>query len=402
MGAAPSVGERDRLVIVGAGYGGVDLAQLAAPRFRVTVIEKRKCFLPYPAGVRCVVSPEWSAAYSVPNENLFKGTTDGNSLVYDEVVKVDTEKREVQLLSGGAVEYDWLVLAVGSASMSPCEAPTECDDALKCGDFFKSIADKISAAKHVCVVGGGPTGTEIAGEIRQHHPSVKVTLVESRKQLCDGLSDKLSKRMERLARDSGVTLCLNDKVKLDDAANAAIEKAKVWTPADGVVSLESGAKVEAVDLLIPSIGNRPRTKFLTDSPQMGDAIDERGLIKVEDSLQVVGHPKIFAIGDCNNVTETKLAINAGSNRFKGVVGKMMLHQGNADVVFDNLLLLQKGMAPKPYKTGYSPPSTIMVTWGNRDGATVGVPGFLISAKAKKLFLDDQYKRLNQPIPEILR
>ena len=84
------------------------------------------------------------------------------------------------------------------------------------------------------------------------------------------------------------------------------------------------------DLVLWCTGSIPNTKFVANS--WPDKLDADGAIRVDEHLRVVGFEDVFAIGDCNNVPETKLASTAWSNQgVEAVAG-----EGQADVCLANI------------------------------------------------------------------
>lgn len=180
------------------------------------------------------------------------------------VERIDADKRLVFLKGGDSGSYDFASLNVGSRvddSMSGAE------HALAVKPYDEFLAG-LRLAERVAVVGGGAAGAEIAMALR--HRGAQVTLFSAQPELGPRVVRQLRKR------------------KVD------------YRPGMPVTSIVSGPLViagpakQAFDLVLLATGAAP-LRWLGES---GLATDARGFVLVQDTLQSVSHPEVFALGDC--------------------------------------------------------------------------------------------------------
>jgi NADH dehydrogenase FAD-containing subunit len=192
------------VVIVGGGYGGSTLAHKlkGSKGLSVTVINPSEFGLYKPASLRAaVLAGDWSSNTLVPV------TSAGDKLVVGAVASVDDSAKTVTLEDGQVVKYDTLVLATGARTRGPGWVPLGSTlDSAKA--MFESTKAEFDKAKKVVVIGGGPTGIELAAEVAEAHPEAKVTLVHSGKELLEASSD------EKLTYNKKFHRVLNQEVRV--------------------------------------------------------------------------------------------------------------------------------------------------------------------------------------------
>ena len=246
---ATSAGRRRRIVIVGAGFGGLACAKKLARRdgLDVTVIDRNayQVFSPLLYQVATGGLPEDDIAYpvraAVPNLTFIRG----------DVVRISPTARTVRLADGTVVPWDELVLAVGSTGTT-FGIPGVEDNALQMKTIQEARAIKrrlLQAyedvemgrrpkdALRVVVVGGGPTGVEVSGAVaelqramRHEFPKLQplgsVTLVEAGPRLLPSFSEKSSARAKRDLEQLGVVVkvaCAVDRMYPSDVHLASGE-----------------------------------------------------------------------------------------------------------------------------------------------------------------------------------
>jgi NADH dehydrogenase len=244
-----SAGQRRRIVIVGAGFGGLACAKKLARRdgLDVTVIDRNayQVFSPLLYQVATGGLPEDDIAYpvraAVPNLTFIRG----------DVVRISPTARTVRLADGTVVPWDELVLAVGSTGTT-FGIPGVEDNALQMKTIQEARAIKrrlLQAyedvemgrrpkdALRVVVVGGGPTGVEVSGAVaelqramRHEFPKLQplgsVTLVEAGPRLLPSFSEKSSARAKRDLEQLGVVVklaCAVDRMYPSDVHLASGE-----------------------------------------------------------------------------------------------------------------------------------------------------------------------------------
>eukprot|EP01119_Soliformovum_irregulare_P023989 TRINITY_DN8502_c0_g1_i1.p1 TRINITY_DN8502_c0_g1~~TRINITY_DN8502_c0_g1_i1.p1 ORF type:complete len:353 (-),score=84.97 TRINITY_DN8502_c0_g1_i1:56-1114(-) len=349
--------QKAKVVIVGGGYSGIAIAQALDGKCDLLVIERNSHFYHNIAAPRAAVDPEVSKKVFIPYDRALKK---GGKFLHANIKEIT--KQAIILENDEQITFDYLVIALGSQQ----SWKTTNDNQL---EIFKSSQDAIKAAQKILIVGAGPTGTELAGEIATYYPEKKVTLVGP--ALIPGASfpDKLRERLrDKLVNELKVQVILNEKVNLD-------------AESEGKYTTDKGTAIEA-DYVIKCTGSSRNTQTLTKN--FGDVLDATGHLKVTDTFQVQDSPNIFAIGDICNIQQEKTSIAGGDH---------------AAVASHNILQLINGKTKlKEYKPPASP--MIVVALGQRNGAgslkgTI-IGGFLTKTfKSKDLLTGRFTKQLNQ-------
>jgi NADH dehydrogenase len=271
-----------RVVIIGGGYAGTLAANhlRLRPDIDITLVNPRPVFV---ERIRLHQLVADSGTATVDYDTLLG---DGIQLVVDSADRIDTADRRVHLTSGAALNYDYLIYAVGSSGAIPAVHGA--------AEFAYSVADlesaqrlrfalaDLSPAAPVAVVGGGLTGIEAAAELAQH--GRPVTLV------CGGvLGPSLSargrrsvgKQLRKLGVDVLESVAVSevrwDAVVLTDGA-VLPSAATVWTAGFGVPDLasRSGLHTDAVG------------RLLTDETLT--SVDDERVVAAGDSAAPSGHP----------------------------------------------------------------------------------------------------------------
>jgi NADH dehydrogenase len=298
--------DRPRVVVVGAGFGGLEAAKrLDALPVDVTVIDRRNHHLFQPLLYQVATAGLSPADIAYPIRAILRGQA-ATEVVLGEVVGVDTAARSVTLADGGALAYDYLVLAAGAQTSwfghdewrPAAPGLKSVEDALEIrrrvlhaferAERFHDTADHATELTFV-VVGGGPTGVEMAGaiaEIAFHAVSrdfrhidptrARVILLEGGERLLSSFHPSLSDAAERQLRQLGVQVRLRTMVeRIDDTGVDTGEerigtRTVVW--AAGVAASPLGAAT-------------------------GARLGPRGTVAVGPDLSIEGHPEVFVIGD---------------------------------------------------------------------------------------------------------
>ncbi len=184
-----------------------------------------------------------------------------------EVSKLDHERRVATLHDGAELEYDLVSLNVGSLVERPFPGAGLALAAKPFDVFFEKL--RTTRLNRVAIAGAGAAGAELAMALR--YRGAAVTLYSDKAELSPA-------RMEPMLRGMGVDL----------------------RPGMAVTAIEPGPQVIAgpsrqeFDLVILTTGAAPQP-WLRGG---GLACDERGFVLVDDTLQSVSHPEVFAAGDC--------------------------------------------------------------------------------------------------------
>lgn len=314
------------VVVIGGGVAGHLIARGLRDRARVVLVDPRDHLWVPMAGPRMLVEPALAERALVPWEAFLPGVEHvrGRAVgLSDASVRVSTDEGERE------VAFDACVLATGASAPDTWVVPDGAGRAARRQDLERRAA-RVAAADEVLVVGGGAVGVEVAAELATATPA-RVTLVHGGSELLPGTG--LGTLARRWFRARGVRVLLDDRVSIDHDG-----------PFDGVTA--SGEHVCA-DVVIRCTGLLPNTCYVP----WPSALDDRGRVRVGPTLQLVGHPRLFAAGDVTDVDERKLARNAAKH---------------AGVIVGGVTRVLAGRDDLPV---YRPDTgrTLLVTLGARDG-----------------------------------
>jgi NADH dehydrogenase FAD-containing subunit len=343
---------RKQVVVIGGGYAGVAAAQALDSVAEVTLVDRKPVFFHRIAALRAAVDPAWTDRPFMSYDRLLRN---GRS-VRGTVVDVDPVGGRVLLDTGVALPFDAAVIATGSEAAQPAQftGATVGSAAASLQEHQRRIRD----ARSVVVVGGGPVGIELAGEIRAVHPGKPVTLVQAAGTLLPGNTSKLGERAHDLLTRKGVTVRLGHR--FDEAGHPD-------------------------ELVLWAVGSKPNSGWFRRSH--GDKLTDRGLIRVDRHLRVEGWDSVFAIGDTTDADPKKLVLPGASQ---------------AKVAARNVRALLAGRAPE---TAYRPSrgEMLVVPVGPDDGVSA-LSGLVVGGtvtrrlKSANLFVGKNRKTLNLPRP----
>ena len=358
-----------RVVVIGAGYGGAAVAGKLDATTDVTVVEPRDAFVHNVAALRALVDPAWSDRIFLPYDNLLSRGT----VHRDRAERVGVDERGapfVQLGSGRSLEPDVVVLASGSTYPFPAKF-TETARHLV-ARRLADARDRLSRASHVLLLGAGPVGLELAGEITAHRPGTAVSVLDPHEDLLGGAYPQaLRDELRRQLRGLGVTLLLGQTLP-------AAPPTAPGQLAGFSVTTSAGTRVDA-DLWFPCHGVVPAADYLDES--LAGARTRTGSVRVDAHLRLPRQPRVYALGDLTDLDEAKTAKAAGMH---------------AEVVAANITAQ---LAGRTDRTAYSPGApSIALPLGPGGGAsyseTAGVLGASVTAEIKGAHLRiDDYRRL---------
>jgi NADH:ubiquinone reductase (H+-translocating) len=318
---APSHAAPPRVVIVGAGFGGLWAAKtLANAAVENVVIDRENYHLFQPLLYQVATAGLSPADIAAPIRGIV-GAYRNVTVLLGEIVGVDVGARTVSIMGGRHVPYDYLILATGARhayfghdewellapGLKRIEDATEIRRRILLAfeqAESEADADERRRLMNLVIVGGGPTGVELAGAIaelarralakdfRNIDPRVtRIFLVEAGQRLLasfpEDLSNDATRRLERL----GVEVRLGAPVTAIDSSGVTI----------GPVRIESRTVIWAAGVAASPAGN-----------WIGAKCDRVGRIEVDRDLSVAGHPEIFAIGD------TALALDGDGKPLPGI------------------------------------------------------------------------------------
>ena len=312
--------QRHRVVVVGGGFGGLFAARrLAHMDVDVTLVDRRNHHLFQPLLYQVATGMLSPGQIAMPLRHILRGA-ENTRVLLAEVTGFDLDDRIVHASAPGDVDslelhYDSLIVAAGAGQSYfghdelARHAPgmKTIDDALELRRRFFGAFEMAELATDpderrrwltVVIVGGGPTGVELAGQVRElatrslrnefrsiDPSSVRVIVVDGGDEPLATFGDRLSHAARNELDGLGVELQMHSRV--------------VGVDADGVDVLGpdgTESRIEAhTTVWAAGVQASPLTRLLAD--QSGATLDRAGRIEVADDLSLPGHPEVFAIGD---------------------------------------------------------------------------------------------------------
>ena len=298
------------VVVIGGGFAGLSACRvLRKSNCRVTLLDRRNHHVFQPLLYQVATATLSPGDIAAPIRSIFAGAPNVR-VVLDEVTGIAPADRRITLARGGSLEYDWLILATGAR-----HSYFGRDGWARHAPGLKSVEDATAIRRRILlalehaetepdrrrrselltfvVIGGGPTGVEMAGAIAElarrtvsrdfrsitPHCS-RVVLVEAGPRILPSFPAPLSAKAEEALRDLGVEVRIHAIV-----SEIASERVMIGRERISVHTIVWAAGVEA----------SPAAQWL------GAEHDRQGRIFVERDLRVPHHPRVFAIGDTANV-----------------------------------------------------------------------------------------------------
>jgi NADH:ubiquinone reductase (H+-translocating) len=321
-----------RVVVVGGGFGGIEAAKkLRSAPVEITLVDRRNFHLFQPLTYQVATGALSPSDVAYPLRSLFKGAPNVEVRLA-EVTGFNLEERSVQIRSeagGSAAEslgYDSLIVAAGSsysyfghdefaqyaAEVKTLESALVVRSRiLRAFERAESspIPDAINPDLTFVVVGAGPTGVEMAGQIAElarntlrrdyHHidpRAARVILIDVGDRVLASFPPSLSAKAARSLEDLGVTIRLGSNVIDVNASGVTVAEA------DGT------AVHIASDTVIWAAGVTASSLARDLGEQSGAEIDSGGHLVVEPDLTLSSHPEVIAIGDMIRVRDNTGAI----------------------------------------------------------------------------------------------
>ncbi|MEM1235836.1 MAG: FAD-dependent oxidoreductase [Pseudomonadota bacterium] len=268
---------KKKIVIVGGGYVGFEVAQALDADADVTLIEQREAFVQPPAAIRALVEPALLDQIILPYDKLL---SEGR-VVRGRAASVTGT--EVTLETSEVIPADFIVIATGSSYAAPFKpAGTSIAD-------FRAASTAVSAqlaeAKSVAIVGAGAVGTELAGEIAAAQPGKTITLISSEATLFPMYPAKLGASLKRKLEGAGVEVVLGQRAQ---------DLQHLDRPYAGSVTLADGRVITA-DLIFPVVGSRPEASLAAGLP--GAVTGASGRVATDKWLRPSDYPNVFVAGD---------------------------------------------------------------------------------------------------------
>ncbi|HEX4219856.1 MAG TPA: FAD-dependent oxidoreductase, partial [Acidimicrobiales bacterium] len=197
---------RPTVAVVGGGYAGVNVAKALDATADVVLVEPRDAFMHNIAALRALVDPSWLPKIYLPYANLL---THGR-VVRDRADLV--EPGRVVTSSGEEILADYVVLATGSSY--PFPAKTDKVDTGAAHDQVRAAHLALSRADRVLLLGAGPVGVELAGEIGHVWPEKSVTLLDVSSEVLGGpFKSELKAELHRQLTEAGVDVVLGSPLR---------------------------------------------------------------------------------------------------------------------------------------------------------------------------------------------
>jgi len=297
------------IVIIGGGFGGLSFLKAARKtNNNFTLIDQTNHHLFQPLLYQVATAVLSPADITVPIRNLFKNDKNVN-VVLDEVVDINQQNKSLILKSGNEIKFDKLLISVGSSYSyfgndhwsGHSHGLKNLNDALDIRDNILKAFEKAENEKNpelklsylnFVIIGGGPTGVELAGSIAElayknikneyrnfKTDDINVYLVEAGPDILPDYSKDLSDKASKYLKKLGVTLRLNEKV-MD------IEDNKVTTEKE----------TYKTNNIIWAAGNKANP--LID--KLKTEVDNFGRVIVNDDFSINENNSIYVIGDASN------------------------------------------------------------------------------------------------------
>jgi len=304
-----------RVVIVGGGFGGLNAARELGrdPRVAVTLVDRRNFHLFQPLLYQVATGALSPGDIAQPLRSVLRRNRN-TTVLLGEAVGVDLERREVLMSDGGPLPYDTLVVATGARHSYfgrddwAAHAPglKSIDDALEIRRriliaFEAAEREQNSERRHewmtFVVVGGGPTGVELAGALGEisndtlrrdfrsiHPPDARIILVEALDRVLPPYPPDRSASAKRQLERLGVEVRTGTRVvDLDErSVRVQVGEAQQEIPTRTVLwaaGVQASSFARAV------------------ATATGAETDRAGRIVVGRDLTIPGHPEIYAVGD---------------------------------------------------------------------------------------------------------
>ncbi len=321
------------VVVVGGGFAGIKAALDLSnkPGIQVTLISARNNF-EYHGALYRTATGKSPLEVTIPLREIFMHA-DNVSLVLDEITLLESNKNRVHSQTGNSYRYDALILAMGNqvnyfgieGMQKNAQTMITVPDVIALRHNIVRLAKGPIEHPHVVIVGAGPTGTELAGDLQNfardiaqkyhtHKKYFRVSVIEGSDRVLPMLKPKLSEKALLRLASLGVTVRLHTKVNACEP---------------GKVCLDSG-EIQA-DLIIWTAGSRIVDFFGENAKEF---TLEHGRIAVDDYLRAKGHKDVYVIGDNAATTYSGMAQTA-------------LHDGK--YIARILLQMSKGRPPVKYR-----------------------------------------------------
>lgn len=303
--------EKKKVVIIGGGFGGLTIAKkLKNSNYRITLIDKTNHHLFQPLLYQVAAAALSPGDIAVPIRSEFSNQ-ENVEVILGEVTEINREEKKVYL-SDTAYEYDYLVVAIGNRHSYFGNDQWEnfapglktISDALKIREKMLLAFEKAEIAKSdsekkremtFVIIGGGPTGVEIAGSIAEisretllkdfrniNTADTKIILIEGMNRILQSFDEDLSVKAQITLEKLGVEVRVNSMVAEVNENGVAV----------GDEFIEASNIIWAAGNKVSPIINSLNTET-----------DRSGRVIVEQDCSLPGDPDVFVIGDASLFNE---------------------------------------------------------------------------------------------------
>jgi NADH:quinone reductase (non-electrogenic) len=305
---------KERVVVVGGGFGGLRAVQaLRSASVEVTLVDRRNYHLFQPLLYQVATGSLSPGEIAAPLRGVLSRQKNARVLLGD-VQDVDPLTKRVSLADGESLEYDSLIVAAGSqsyyyghdgwADWAPSLKSIEEATNVRHKVFYAfEIAERISdpaqrrAWLTFAIVGGGPTGVELAGAIgeiarqtlkddfRSIHPEeAQIMLMDGGPRVLPAFPEDLSEKAARALAKLGVQVKTGALVKDVDREGLTLETR------EGMERLEARTVIWAGGVTVSALARTLAARTRAET-------DKGGRIKVGPQLTVAGYPDVYVVGD---------------------------------------------------------------------------------------------------------
>ncbi|HSW47614.1 MAG TPA: NAD(P)/FAD-dependent oxidoreductase [Candidatus Saccharimonadales bacterium] len=332
------------IVILGGGFAGVAAAiklkkTLKNSRAKVTLIDKNSYHLFTPSLFEVATSEEPQRNIAIPFDKIFDGNIE---TVKGLVEKIDTEKKSILLKNGTAINFDYLLISLGSEPayfnipglQENSVGFKTLSDAVKIKNKINSMCCKegLCNRKVQAIIGGGGfAGTELAAELLTYKDRIarqnkldknclQLTIIQGSDRVLKELDNHVSELAQKRLTTPNVHFAFGGHI-------VKVDSEKVYTDND---------KSYPYDILIWTGGVEANAL----AAKNGFPVNKRGQIKVNDYLQMVGNDHIFVAGDMAGFIDPKTQ--------KTVPNVAQVAEEQGATAAENIVRLIKNKELKPY------------------------------------------------------
>jgi NADH dehydrogenase len=297
---------RKQVVVIGGGFGGLAVTRaLAGEAVQVTLVDRRNHHLFQPLLYQVAMAGLSPAEIAVPIRSVLRRQENARVLLA-EAIRIDTATQQVVLREAPPLAYDFLVVATGALTSyfgheewrAVAPGLKDIEDAVEIRrrvllafEAAEREADSEVRRRHLTfvVIGGGPTGVELAGAIAElasyvlardfraiNPKDTRVILLEGGSRILNAFAPQLSGRALRSLAGMGVEVRTGAQVTQIDEAGILLGDERISA---GTVLWAAGVAAAPLPKDLPAVADR-----------MGRA-------RVEQDCSLPGHPEIFCIGD---------------------------------------------------------------------------------------------------------